>query len=673
MRQLNPLVWAAGLIVVVLFGSDTSECAESTTEVARMAREVLDPIENPVKFHFEKIADIPLKELGVVAQSPANGGRLLFCQTESEDVFLWDVENRKKLWTLLRKDMPENVRSIAISRDGTHAAIGHNAGKVALLDGKTGKLLMTHQLRDLPVVTVGFSYDGGQVFGADMEGYSFITPLLQRTTKIDPGLDRGFIRHILMAATSENHWWKVLNMRDGDKLHQYSSEGPLDESDGRIMGGYTFGWIESGPDYIMLKDAGSKLWVRRNELGPGGEAFETVSLHKGGGLTAAFDREGKLLWNMERETLDLCDLESKQIQAKAVWLEYFYPGTTCHLYPEEARMLVCCQGDDGSLWQLAGDRMSVVQGTMKRIDDLIAAERFDVIEEIARHWNGQIDHFRSGLHNTPTSFLIDRLVAYEVVDRIKEERNARYLGWIARHPEDCQFMRLVMFHVYYRTAYQHRGNGPASTVTEKGGAKYEDYMKRAWEVLKPIFDQEDVPAEAYTCAIMAGKNFQWEPAVIESYLRASAAKWPKYHRTYSEEAVARLPRWGGEPGDTARFASKMAENVGGDEGDILYAQIFRYVSRYTSVTEILKDPACDHERFLRGMFLLGQQKSNHNALNLGIFASNVLNDAAMARKFADKFLELDVKPSSEIWPRKFELIDKAIADARKAKFEAMAK
>ncbi|PQO30352.1 hypothetical protein DTL21_23625 [Bremerella cremea] len=673
MRQLNPLVWAAGLIVVVLFGSDTSECAESTTEVARMAREVLDPIENPVKFHFEKIADIPLKEFGVVAQSPANGGRLLFCQTESEDVFLWDVENRKKLWTLLRKDMPENVRSIAISPDGAHAAIGYNAGKVAVLDGKTGEVLITHQLRDLAVITVGFTYDGSQVFGADMEGFSFITPLLQRTTKIDPGIDTKIIKHVLMAATSNNRWWKVLNMRDRPEIHQFSSEGPLDESDSPIRAGYTFGWMKSGPNYIMLLDAASKYWIRRVETGPNGETFKTMPLEQRGGIAMAFDRSGETFWRMDRESLEVYDTKTDERVANATWMEVIYPGTVCYLFPDEERMLVTCKGDNASLWQLTGDRMGIIEGTKSRVNELIAEERFDVIEEIARRWNGQIDHFRYSSHETPTSYLIDELVTYEEVDLPKEERNSRYLDWIASHAEDCQFMRLVMFHVYYRTAYLHRGNGPASTVTEKGAVKYEDYMKRAWEVLEPIFDQEDVPAEAYTCAIMAGKNFQWEPAVIESYLRASAAKWPKYHRTYSEEAVARLPRWGGEPGDTARFASKMAENVGGDEGDILYAQIFRYVSRYTSVTEILKDPACDHERFLRGMFLLGQQKSNHNALNLGIFASNVLNDAAMARKFADKFLELDVKPSSEIWPRKFELIDKAIADARKAKFEAMAK
>ncbi len=77
---------------------------------------------------------------------------------------------------------------------------------------------------------------------------------------------------------------------------------------------------------------------------------------------------------------------------------------------------------------------------------------------------------------------------------------------------------------------------------------------------------------------------------------------PTFYNYYFKKALFLQPRWHGDEGEWQAFAKSMADKLGGEEGDILYARIIWSVNYLTA--NILKEPYVNKDRVLRGFRLL---------------------------------------------------------------------
>ena len=79
---------------------------------------------------------------------------------------------------------------------------------------------------------------------------------------------------------------------------------------------------------------------------------------------------------------------------------------------------------------------------------------------------------------------------------------------------------------------------------------------------------------------------------VTKNLNALMLKTPVRFSIPAHAAVVllRLPRWHGEPGDSERYITRIANELGGEEGDKMYASLMINVSKFYPAAE----PASDH-------------------------------------------------------------------------------
>lgn len=142
---------------------------------------------------------------------------------------------------------------------------------------------------------------------------------------------------------------------------------------------------------------------------------------------------------------------------------------------------------------------------------------------------------------------------------------------------------------------------------------------------------------------------------------------PKYQRGHQRAVQMLLPRWGGKPGDSARYAAGLADAVGGAEGDALYATA--WLSNYDlhgKAPNIVAEMGMDFERVKRGLLHLADESANPTYFaHRGLQVSFQQQDQAGARAFAGKLK--DPKNSWEVgWWRHSHELEQALRYAAAA-------
>lgn len=84
-------------------------------------------------------------------------------------------------------------------------------------------------------------------------------------------------------------------------------------------------------------------------------------------------------------------------------------------------------------------------------------------------------------------------------------------------------------------------------------------------------------------------------------------EYPSYTRIYCMKVWRLEEKWYGERGDWEAFAQESADRLGGEEGDILYAQLIWYVHDMRTYGNPVAESAMDWERTKRGFEAIRRQ------------------------------------------------------------------
>ncbi|PQO46650.1 WD40 repeat domain-containing protein [Blastopirellula marina] len=588
----------------------------------------------------------------------ADGTRLIAGEARQR-LAMWDVSGEpRSIWTHKSSQLVQRDSIIKISHDGSQVLIASPQGEVVILDGASGKTLYTHRALTRPVKDAGFSTDGKRIYAVDDVGNSFVTsPTSDGEVDVAVGVEpNAKPTNVRLSVAGDRFWWKSMDV--GKELKQWFA------FDRRVVGPIQLRF----PQHEIVV-AGPKQWF----VGYRGEyAIVTPTLEGGllqvhakyaevidSPMEAYFTSDGSYVWLRARLVLHVCEGKVGRRMGKiALPVELATSEFRC--YPDAN--LICKSIPQGlELWKVEGEPAPSHETAIFAISKLLDEQRFDVIELVAKKWDGIADNFGNREHETPTSFLMQMMQAHQLPNETEAERNARYEKWIEENPENCQFMRILMGRIYLAAGYRARGGGFANTVTEQGWKDFYQNMAKMWKVIEPVYDQEEVLAEAYVSAVIAGKNLQWERAAVNEYLRKAFAKSPNYHRTFAEEAVARLPRWGGAPGDTGEFAEKLANKIGGDDGDIMYAQIGRHLINFVKFENLPTEVGFSQERMVRGMMLLSERQSDTYLWNQTLLLAARIEDEEAIESICQLLSDAKLQPSPEVWFGKYEQVDQLYA------------
>jgi hypothetical protein len=144
--------------------------------------------------------------------------------------------------------------------------------------------------------------------------------------------------------------------------------------------------------------------------------------------------------------------------------------------------------------------------------------------------------------------------------------------WIAVKPESAA-ARISLAQAYMGYAWRARGNGYASSVTDKGWDLFGERVGLASATLAEAARLKEKCPYWYegmqTVALAQG----WDKSQTRELLEQAVTFEPDYYHFYREHANSLQTKWYGDEGELESFAEEVSDRIGGEKGDILYFEI----------------------------------------------------------------------------------------------------
>jgi len=122
-------------------------------------------------------------------------------------------------------------------------------------------------------------------------------------------------------------------------------------------------------------------------------------------------------------------------------------------------------------------------------------------------------------------------------------------------------------------AWKARGSGYANTVTKAGWKLFGDRLIESVQVLTDAKSLKENCPRWWSVMLTAGLGLGFEKTQYNALFAEAIKSNPGYTGYYCQMAYYLLPRWHGDPQDTAKFLQTAADQIGGEDGDLLYARV----------------------------------------------------------------------------------------------------
>jgi hypothetical protein len=144
--------------------------------------------------------------------------------------------------------------------------------------------------------------------------------------------------------------------------------------------------------------------------------------------------------------------------------------------------------------------------------------------------------------------------------------------WMSSNPRSIT-ATIALSESYTEYGWSARGDGFADSVSDSGWKLYGERVAKAKAILDEHSDLATKCPDWYIAMQQVAQGQSWSRPRAAALLQQAIAfepGYPYYYRIYGNYL---LPKWGGQDGDTTRFAEETANRIGGEAGDILYFQI----------------------------------------------------------------------------------------------------
>jgi hypothetical protein len=176
--------------------------------------------------------------------------------------------------------------------------------------------------------------------------------------------------------------------------------------------------------------------------------------------------------------------------------------------------------------------------------------------------------------------------------------------WIQAKPDSIT-ARVALADMLVDYGWKARGNGYANTVTESGQKLMEKRLIEAVQVLQKAEDLKQKCPFYWTVMMGAALGLGADHSQFETLFQKAIAYDPDFTGYYSAKAYYLTPRWYGQPGDMEAFLEKAADQVGGEDGDVLYARVAWYVQLLTG--DVFDEHGLSWERTDRGFEIIEER------------------------------------------------------------------
>lgn len=164
-------------------------------------------------------------------------------------------------------------------------------------------------------------------------------------------------------------------------------------------------------------------------------------------------------------------------------------------------------------------------------------------------------------------------------------------------------------------AWSARGGGYAGSVTEAGSEAFRAHMQSAAELLEPLLDDEPMAGtlRALIDVAMATGRLDLAGKVAKQLEFGKHAQNSELHHAL---AFLLLPRWHGSIGSSEAYRDKVARQLGGAEGDIMYAElVIEMLGTHGFDQPLSTRMTIDLQRVLNGTLAYYKTRSDANLID----------------------------------------------------------
>ncbi len=175
---------------------------------------------------------------------------------------------------------------------------------------------------------------------------------------------------------------------------------------------------------------------------------------------------------------------------------------------------------------------------------------------------------------------------------------------------DSPTARLAMVYGLIGYAWEARGDGWASFVTENGWQLFGERLTEARRILTAAEPLAGTSPIFYSERLELALADNTPREVYDQLFEEAVSAFPTYTNFYTSRAYYLLPRWHGEPGEWEAFAAASADQVSGEAGEILYAQIVWFMHDQRFFGNIFRESAAQWPRTENGFDALCRRYPN---------------------------------------------------------------
>jgi hypothetical protein len=558
-----------------------------------------------------------------------NEGKLLLTAGKDNSLQLWNVKSKKlihKLW----EGIDSSVSCIALSSNGLRAVAGTENGEIRAWNTRTGELLQQIKAKT-PIVAVASSNDGE-----------------------------------MFAWAGKDNEVRVIEVQGGKQIRNDRQTAPISalafKQEGKTL---VIGVPSRGYASLYLREDRPAFWMFDTEqmespskerwqdglspmhdivIGKGGFASGTGKMIIHSGMTQLADHtvdllgltgilaeavKGKVAFTADGKHVvafgghGAVDARTTADTSRAMYYASDSAGVTSTAIAEGARIGASgLESGQIELWNIPEVpplESEQVSAFANELWAMLNAEQFEELDRIASELLASKDRFSTGERRLLHYYAMFQRQWY-AGDTKWEQELARLTKWAEARPESSNVQCLLgAYHI--QLGWAARGGGFANTVRPEDALTFEGQLEKAARHLEKSIQLSPDNPETYALLIKVGQGLGWEKPRVYELVRKSQEIDPEYFSSYVTMAEYLLPRWYGEQGEIERWAAKMAEDIGGDTGNMMYFKVLSRVIRYEG-GGIFRDHNLSYERARDGgESYLMKYPANYQETSLGVLSN----------------------------------------------------
>ena len=287
-----------------------------------------------------------------------------------------------------------------------------------------------------------------------------------------------------------------------------------------------------------------------------------------------------------------------------------------------------------------------------QVATLLAAKDYDKLDDLAAKYRASKECYADGIWKL--ALVYDALVPSDKVpDAEWEARLAALRDWILAKPDSIT-PRVALAIDLTAYAWKARGGGWANSVTEEGWRLFEQRLNQAVDVLTQAKPLKEKCPQYWVVLMRAALGKQVNKTQFKYIFDQAINLEPDFAALYFRRAIYLLPRWYGDEGEWEKDLAQSADRIGGENGDMLYAQVVWKMHNYMNSKNIFKEANLSWARVGKGFDAIEKYFPNSLAAkNESAQLAGLAADKEKARKY---FIQTEGKVDLSVWDDKDEFI-----------------